>query len=133
MNIDLPVSTIMTSTLRTVSPDQYLIDLKHIYEQLDFHSHVPVVKDDNLVGIVSLINFMHAIGGAGLDDSESVYHTRMVSDIMTENPVTCAPEASIKEVARILAEGQFHSVLIAEGGHIKGIVTTTDIINALLD
>jgi acetoin utilization protein AcuB len=133
MNIDAPITSIMTAEVRSIEPDQLLVDLKRIYENLDFHSHVPVLENGKLVGIVSLINFMHAIGGAGLDDTESVYQTRKVREIMTSNPVTLAPNATIRDAAHLLADGQFHSVLIAESGDLKGIITTTDIINALLD
>lgn len=132
MNIDVPISTIMISEVTSVSPDQKLIDIKHIYEKPNFHSHIPVTENDNVVGIISLINFMHAIKGASLDDSEEVYHNRTVRDIMTRNPVSVSPQASIREIATILAKGDFHSLLITSENKLKGIVTTTDILRKLI-
>lgn len=132
MNLDGPISNLMTTDVKVVSPDQLLVDLKHIYEQIDFHSHIPVVENDKLVGIVSLINFMHAIGAATLDDNEAVYQTKTVKDIMTLNPVTISADATIRDAAKVLSSGNFHSIIIANNGEVKGIVTTTDIIRQLV-
>lgn len=132
MKLDATISTIMTTNVRSVQPDEEIIKLKHIYERPDFHSHVPVIENGKLVGIVSLINFMHAIEGATLDDSEEAYHNNLVRDIMTSNPVTVTPETSIREVATILSGGNFHSIIIATDGVMNGIVTTTDILRELI-
>ena len=133
MNLEAPISSIMTTEVNCVTPDQKIIDLKHIYESLEFHSHVPVVDENNkIIGIVSLINFMRAIHNASLDDTEEVYHKVLVKDIMTSRPRTVVPEATIRDVAAILSEGNFHSIPIVENGDVKGIVTTTDLIKEVL-
>jgi len=132
MNIEAPISSIMTSSVESVSPDQKIIDIKHIYEQPDFHSHIPVIENDKIVGIVSLVNFMRAIHYASLDDNEEVYHEIKAEDIMTPNPSSVSPETSIRNVAEILSKGEFHSMLIATDGRLNGIVTTTDILKMLL-
>lgn len=132
MNLDRPISELMTTNLNLVNPEQLLVDLKHIYEQMNFHSHVPVVENNQLVGIVSLINFMHAIGGASLEDSEYVYQNKRVKDIMTANPVTIPSNATLRDAAVLLSKGNFHAVLVADNNEVKGIVTTTDILRELL-
>lgn len=133
MNLDLSVSTIMSSDPNSVAPDQKLVDVKHIYEQRDFHSHIPVVKDTKVVGIVSLINFMRAIHDATLDDNELVYQNMFVKDIMTRNPVSISSNATIRDAVKILSEGQFHSILVIDNDELKGIVSTTDIARELLN
>ena len=132
MNLDTPITALMTTQLEVVAPNQLLVDLKHIYEQLDFHSHIPVVENNKLVGIVSLINFMHAIGGATLDDNEGVYHSKTVRDIMTTNPTTISSDATLRDAAQLLSKGDFHAVLIADNHEVKGIISTTDIIRQML-
>lgn len=132
MNLSAPISNLMTSNVKCVQPDQKIIDLKHIYEQQKFHHHVPVVKNDKLVGMVSLIDFMRAIHDATLDDNEEVYHTKYVKDIMSLNPVTSSESTSIQVVAELLAKGEFHSVVIADNGTVRGIVTTADLIRFFL-
>lgn len=132
MNLDGAISSIMTTSINSVTPDQKIIDLKHLYEKSDFHSHIPVTENDKLVGIVSLINFMRAIHDASLDDNELVYNTISVRDIMTPNPVTVSPNDTVRKVTEILSEGNFHSIIIATDGKVNGIVTTTDLLKEVL-
>lgn len=127
-----PITAIMTKDVVCVSPDQKILDIKHIYEKKDFHHHIPVVKAGNLVGIISLVDFMYRIQGASLDDSNSVYTTLSAGDIMTSNPVTLGPESSIEEAGEILAGGRYRALPIVENKAIVGIVTTADIIRYLL-
>lgn len=133
MNLEASVSSIMTSTIEVISPDDKLVVIKHIYERPQFHSHIPVIRDNKLVGIVSLVNFMRAIQGASLDDNEKVYQEKTAKDIMTTNPVSVTAETTIRDVVKLLSKGEFHSILIAtESKELKGIVTTTDILRLLL-
>lgn len=132
MNLDRAISSIMTKAVNSVTPDQKIIDIKHLYEKADFHSHIPVTENDKLVGIVSLINFMRAIHDASLDDNELVYNTILVKDIMTKNPVSVSPIDSIRTVTEILSEGNFHSIIITTNGKVEGIVTTTDLLKEVL-
>jgi acetoin utilization protein AcuB len=132
MKLSAPISDLMTKNVVCVSPNQKILDLKHIYEKQQFHHHIPVTENDKLVGMVSLIDFMRAIHTATLDDTEVVYHALCVKDIMTENPVSMAENTPIKEVAEILAKGQFHSIVITENDAVKGIVTTADLLRFFL-
>jgi CBS domain-containing protein len=43
-----------------------------------------------------------------------------------------AENTPIKEVAEILAKGQFHSIVITENNAVKGIVTTADLLRFFL-
>jgi len=132
MNLDEAISSIMTTEVNKVTPDQKIIDIKHLYEKSDFHSHIPVTENDKLVGIISLINFMRAIHDASLDDNELVYNTISVREIMTSNPVSVSPNTSIREVIEILSEGNFHSIIVATDGRVDGIITTTDLLKQIL-
>ena len=122
------IAGIMTKDVVCVSPNQKILDIKHIYEKKDFHHHIPVIDDGKLVGIISLVDFMYRIQGAGLDDSASVYTELSAGDIMTANPVTLEPDAAIEEAARILAAGRYRALPIVENENLVGIVTTADII-----
>lgn len=132
MNINDSIETIMTKEVRCVSSNDKIIEIKHIYEQPKFHSHIPVVDDGRVVGIVSLVNFMRAIHDASLDDSEKVYNELLVKEIMTVDPKYVSPKTSIKEVATVLSSDEFHSLLIIENDTLVGIVTTTDILKEII-
>ena len=132
MDLNLPVSTIMTSPVECVMPNQKIIDLKHMYESQHFHHHIPVTENGQLIGMVSLIDFMRAISYASLDDNEAVYSSKIVSDIMSIHPVSIDESSTIGDVANLLAKGEFNSVVITNENHVTGIVTTTDLIRYFL-
>lgn len=123
-----PISSIMTKNVVCVSPDQKIIDVKHIYEKKKFHHHIPVTQKDKLVGMLSLIDFMYHIKGAGLNDDAAVYNELSVKDIMTTNPYALTPETSITAVAEELSKGRYRAIPIVEKNTIVGIVSTADII-----
>lgn len=132
MNINRPVSDIMTKNVVTVSSSQKLVDVKHIFEKKEFHHHIPVVDNEILTGIISLIDFMYAMKNASLDDDEEVYTKQRVKDIMHANPITKSSLSSIKDVAEELAKGEVHAIVIADDGMLKGIISTADVIRYFL-
>jgi acetoin utilization protein AcuB len=132
MNLNSTVAELMSSNIECVQPDQQIIDLKHIYEKEPFHQHVPVTENNQLVGIVSLIDFMRAIHNASLDDNEPVYHSILVKDIMSLHPVSIAPSTTLKDASKQLIDGGFHSLIVTENKEVKGIITTTDLLNFLI-
>ncbi len=123
----------MTKNVVCVSPQQKILDVKHIYEKRKFHRHIPVIENNKLVGMVSLIDFMYNIGKAGLDDNNKVYNELTVKDIMTFNPYALPSNSSIEEVALKLSKGEYHAIPIIEEEKVVGIVSTVDIIQFFLD
>lgn len=126
------ISSIMTKNVVCVSPEQKIIDVKHIYEKRKFHHHIPVTENNKLVGMVSLADFLYRINGAGLDDRTKVYHELTVKDIMTPNPYSLQSDATITEVGKELAKGAYHAIPIVESEKVVGIVSTADIIRHFL-
>jgi len=123
---------VMTKNVVCVTPDQYLLDVKHIYEKENFHHHIPVEENGKLVGMVSLIDFMYHISGAGISDDNKVYKELKVKDIMTQKPFYLTTNSTINDVSRVLAEGNYHAVPVLENDNIVGIVSTADIIKYFL-
>lgn len=126
------IDTIMTRNVVCVSPDQKIIDVKHIYEKRKFHHHIPVTENDKLVGMISLIDFMYRIKGAGLDDANEIYHELTVRDIMSSNPYFMGPSATIDEVSEEFIKGRYRAIPIVEDQKVIGIVSTADVINYYL-
>ena len=123
----------MTKDVVSVSPDQKIIDVKHIYEKKKFHHHIPVTENNKLVGMISLIDFMYHIKGAGLDDNNPVYSELFVKDIMTQKPYASSLNTSIENIASVLAKGDYHAIPIVDDGHLVGIVSTADVIRYYID
>lgn len=127
------ITSIMTRNVVCVSSEQSLLDVKHIYEKKNFHHHIPVTEDGDLIGMISLVDFMYNIAGAGINDDNVIYRKLKVRDIMTSHPFCLTTAASIEDVARVLAEGNYHAVPIVDNKKIKGIVSTADIIRFFLN
>jgi CBS domain-containing protein len=53
---------------------------------------------------------------------------RTARDIMTLDPVTAAPDMSVKEAARLMTERSIGCLPVVEGGRLVGLVTERDLI-----
>ena len=126
------IITIMTKNVICISPEQYLLDVKHIYEKKNFHHHIPVVENEKLIGMVSLIDFMYNIAGAGVNDNNDIYIKLKVKDIMTQKPFSLTTTATLEDVAKVLSEGNYHAIPILENNRLVGIVSTADVIRFFL-
>ena len=130
----ISVTDIMTTNVVCVEPQQKLVDVKHIYEKKDFHHHIPVIENNKLVGMVSLLDFMYRIDGAGLDDNNEVYSRLTVKDIMTPNPFYLTISNSVKDIAEELVKGNFRAVpIVDQDMKVVGIVSTADLIKHFLN
>lgn len=133
-----PVSAIMTKNVITVNHTNGLNDAEKILRDNNIR-HVPVVSGDKLIGILSLTDLMrisfvdsYGIDGEGAIDT-AVYNMLSIEQVMASNPIVVSPDTTIKEVAEILAEKEFHALPVVENEKLVGIVTTTDLIKYLLE
>jgi CBS domain-containing protein len=54
-----------------------------------------------------------------------------VEQMMTADPVTVAPDAAIREAARVIAEEGHNRLPVVEHGRFVGLVTRVDVLQAL--
>ncbi|MGW2420628.1 CBS domain-containing protein [Streptomyces sp. NPDC001709] len=54
--------------------------------------------------------------------------SRHVAEIMTVDPVTVTERTPITEVARLMRERHIGDVVVAESGHVLGLVTDRDLV-----
>lgn len=55
-----------------------------------------------------------------------------VSDLMAQRPITCTPEATITDVARLMRDHVISSVVVMQGDRLAGIITAHDLTNKVL-
>jgi acetoin utilization protein AcuB len=122
----------MTKNVTSVTPASPLLEVKHIFEKKDFHHHIPVVENNQLRGIISLQDFLVAVAGSSLEDTEPVYHDKFVKDIMREHPYVIGVDSTLRDACKILANGNIHALVVCENKVVKGIISTTDILNYIL-
>jgi CBS domain-containing protein len=56
-----------------------------------------------------------------------------IAQVMTKKVVTVNSNTTVKEVAKILSKREFHALPVVDNAALVGMVTTTDLINFLLD
>ena len=136
----LKLRDIMTTGVATASPD---LTLREAMELLSTRhiSGAPVVSGGKVVGIFSasdLLSFLVDLEGA----EASVEFSRKrrtpleevtVSEIMTRNVHYLAPACLVDEAARYMREANIHRILVMDGDHLLGIVSTTDVAMAVAD
>lgn len=134
-----PIQEIMTASARTVGRHQKISDIARIFSENTF-THLPVVEGSKLVGIISYNDLLRvSFGDAFGTDSREVLavldKTKTVDGIMASNPVTIAPNSSVRDAAKVLYENKFHALPVVDkkSGDLLGIVTTTDIMRYLAD
>ncbi|MCG7572054.1 DUF294 nucleotidyltransferase-like domain-containing protein [Phaeobacter sp. CNT1-3] len=56
-----------------------------------------------------------------------------VADLMTRNPVSCAPDVSLQAAARLIRDRRISSLCVVDGNQLSGIVTVRDMAGVLAD
>ena len=137
MNIQNPVSSLMTSQLFTLKPTDKLMQVKELLDTYSIH-HIPVLDDDEkLVGIISKSDLLYFLKATSADNNEAYLNqirlkNYTVGEAMTKNTITIDASFTIQYALELLSENHFHALLVVEGEQLVGIVTTHDIIYALL-
>ena len=130
-----PVSKIMTSQLVTVNESNTVSDVVDIFKERNIH-HVPVVSGDKLVGLVSKTDIDRISFVTDQQDEKAntaIYQSLSLDQVMTKNVESIQANDTIKEAAELLARGAYHALPVLEKDSLQGIVTSTDVINYLLE
>ncbi len=117
------LSSIMTTNVVTVKPDDSLEVVKEMLFEKHYH-HLPVINEDNtLAGIITSWDLMKK----NLKFEE--YGSLKVADVMTSKVVTLRPDELVGAAAMIFLKHLFHGLpIVSEDRQLKGIVTTHDIL-----
>lgn len=130
-----PIAVIMTREVLTVDITDDLLKVKEVLRKKNIR-HVPVVKGNKLVGILSRTDIHRLSFGNMFDNQEdaddAVLNMLSIEQVMRNKPKTVAPTETIKDVAEIFANEEFHALPVVESEKLVGIITTTDIIRYLL-
>ena len=137
MNLFSPISSIMSSKLYTVSPEDNLQTVKEIFDTHRIH-HIPVVHVRKIVGIVSKMDFAHFMGGMShFEDDRFINNSRLertkAKDIMTGALGKLDPDDRINVAIEVFNTNQFHALPVVKDEELVGIITTFDIIRALAE
>jgi len=148
----LTVADIMDTDTPTVNPDD---TVEHVLQVLNDSelSGVPVVTaGGRCVGIITeadlimtgedadlhLPHYFELFGGFVFLESLGHFEDRLrkataalARDLMTEDPVTIEPSATVQEAARKISRSKHNRLPVVEHGRLVGVVTRVDVLEAL--
>lgn len=90
--------------------------------------HIPIVKGEQVVGIVSDRD-IKVLEGLEVRDKAQV----LARHIMSPDPITVDARTSLDHVALEMSKRKIGSVIVYEEGKLLGIFTSTDALNALVE
>ena len=143
---ELRVGDVMETDWPTLGPESTVEEAIKLFAE-ERVSGAPVVEDGRLVGIITegdLIfqdadvkapGFLDILGGiVPLGDTDEYRREVLksagviVGEVMTDDPVTVTPEATLAETATIMAERRKKILPVVEGGRLVGVITRMDIL-----
>ena len=122
----MQVADVMVKSVETVPPETTV--KAAVERMLDRRIGSILVVDEGPIGIITRSDVLREL----LDRDGSL--TKMtVSEIMTEDPVTIAPGASVETALRTMDEHDIKKLPVIAGLELVGIVTMTDLARHLPD
>ncbi len=120
------VNDLMTRSLITVSDDDSIDSAMHLISQNNISSLVVEPNGNGEWGILTRRDIISRVVRAAKNPL-----TTKVAEIAVRPIVSVPAETSIVEAAKLLEESKFTRLTVAQGRKIIGIVTETDIFNAV--
>ena len=112
---------IMRKRVLSVTPQTTLAELARLLAEHHV-SGVPVLgAEGDLIGIVSQTDLARP-GRSGAT----------VATVMTPWTVSFEEDTELKEIARQMLSKKIHRVIVTRGGRLRGIITSMDMVRALL-
>jgi len=131
-----PISRIMTKDVITLTLDDSLFSAEKLFKKYHIR-HIPVVENDGIIGMLSLTDLSRISFVDSYNDGQSIdtaiYNMLTISQVMANNPKKVSSDSTIKDVAALLASKEFHALPVVDNDILVGIITTTDLLNYLVD
>lgn len=124
----------MTPDPITIHPQSTLPQARKLMEEHHIR-RLPVVEDDELVGIITLGDIREAqpsdVNVLRSYEMEHLVGLITVDTAMTPDPVTIAPDRPITEAAELFLKLKVGGLPVIKNGELVGIITETDLCRLL--
>jgi acetoin utilization protein AcuB len=130
----MKVSKFMTTKLIIATPE---MSVKDAFLVMRTHRvrHLPVVEEDQLVGIISDRDLRRPKWVDALDDWTSYYQINdetTVKDVMTRNPEVIRTYDRVRKAVKVLREQRYGAIpVVNKKGELSGILSAHDLLGAL--
>ncbi len=128
MNVDIFARELMTTDVTSISPEADLMDV--IQKMIDCHYSCMVVVDHDLpVGIITERDIVRLMGQFMVDKTQCP--AVRVADVMSVPVATVTEETTLFEALVISSAQKIrHLPVVNETGHLRGLLTQTDLAKA---
>ncbi|MHB8655744.1 MAG: CBS domain-containing protein [Terriglobia bacterium] len=128
------VREIMTTEVTTVQETETMFDAAMIFARSSLR-HLPVLRDTNLVGVLTERDVKRfapgLLSGVSSEQYNHLLESTPLSKVMTRNPMTLKPDQDVSDAANIFSTKRFGCLPVVEDGKLVGIVTTSDMLKLL--
>jgi len=136
MKKDIPISTIMTTDVFTLSVSESLEKAEKLFREKKIR-HIPVMNQEKIVGMLSYTDLLKISIADTINQDEEVvdiaiYDVFSIAQVMDKKMICINPNTTIKEAAEILSSREFHALPVTQEDKLMGILTTTDLIRYLV-
>jgi acetoin utilization protein AcuB len=125
----------MTSDPKTVQADDFVATAVTLVLENRIR-HLPVVRGESLVGIVSDRDLKRAmpsvVAGATAEEYQAFMEETPISQVMTASPITCEPDTDLIDLVQGFCQHKLGAIPVVECERVVGIVTQTDMMQAFL-
>jgi acetoin utilization protein AcuB len=131
----LKVYRMMKTAAVIIAPEASIGSAIKIMEEKRFR-RLPVVKDGNLVGIITDLDIRKALNSPFVFH-EVLYDEYLQNEIkveacMTPYPITVSPDSDILDAAVIMHEEKIGGLPVVEENRLVGIITVSDLLEMLI-
>ncbi|MGQ4270603.1 CBS domain-containing protein [Nocardiopsis changdeensis] len=118
------ISDVMTTQVRTVSPDTSLQEVARIMRDADL-GDVLVTENDHLVGIVTDRDM---VVRCVAENGNPADHT--AGEICSSDVATVPPQSDIRDAVNTMREGAVRRLPVVDGDRVVGVVSMGDLAQA---
>ena len=120
------VSTLMQPRVWTIDVDDTVDEVKALFAR-ERLSWAPVISEEGVVlGVISATDLLRQLA-SGADAA-----AKPAWQLCTYKPITVSPDATLKELARLMIDKGIHHVVVMDGAKIVGVVSSLDFVRAFI-
>jgi CBS domain-containing protein len=131
----MKVVDVMTKDPLTIGPSETVGEAEELMTENGIRQ-LPVVKNSDLIGIITDRDVRSFLAGSSVsppNEREQALRTQ-VSDLMTSNPLTLAPDDELQDAVELLVEQKIGGVPVVDAAEgLVGIVTYVDVLRCFLN
>lgn len=111
-----------------VSPDDSIAVAVSLLNEKNIGAVIVRGKSDEVVGILSERDVVRRLGKNGAEAM-----ALRVSDCMTANPFTCAPDATVEELMAKMTEKRIRHLPVTQDGRVVGVISIGDVVKRKIE